>query len=427
MSTAPTTAFRRNVLTLLGGTALAQAIPLLAAPFLARLYTPEQFGALALLLAIANPMGLVVCGRYELTVVLPREDHQANLLARLGLVLAVVVTAVLAVIMALLHTPLTQLLGGPAAGYPLWLAPVLFGMMGFFQPLNNWLIRKQAFRAMSVNKMVQTTGITLVSLALGWWAVQHGLLWGYLAGWAAYVLVGLWQVGRHGFRYGPLDVAAMRAASREHRDFPLYNTVPALLQTATLSIPIVIMARAFGEDPTGQLSLCRQTVWLPVTFFATTWMQVYTQRASRTVIEKNTVMPGLRRSLAALGAMAGALALTLIIGGPWLFAWVFGTPWTEAGEFARILAVPIALHFVVTPLTVLLPPLGRIRGLSLWQVLYFLMVLAYSVMPGDDAAVYLKGLAVVESLALVGLLLYILRMAQRHDRDLRPDDPSAAA
>ena len=427
MSTAPTTAFRRNVLTLLGGTALAQAIPLLAAPFLARLYTPEQFGALALLLAIANPVSLVVCGRYELTVVLPREDERASLLARLGLVLAVVITVLLGVVMGFLHTPLAQMLGGPAASTPLWLAPVLFGMMGFFQPLNNWLIRKQAFRAMSVNKMVQTTGITLVSLALGWWAVQHGLLWGYIAGWVAYVLVGLWQVGRHGFRYGPLDLAAMRTASREHRDFPLFNTVPALLQTATLSIPIVIMARAFGEEPTGQLSLCRQTVWLPVTFFATTWMQVYMQRASRTVIEKNAVMPGLRRSLGALGAMASVLALTLIVGGPWLFALVFGTAWTEAGEFARILAVPIALQFVVTPLTVLLPPMGRIRGLSLWQVLYFVLVLSYSVRPGHEAAAYLQGLAVVESIALAGLLVYILWMAQRHDRDLRPDEPSAAA
>jgi len=427
MGATTTTAFRRNVLTLLGGTAMAQAIPLLAAPLLARIYTPEQFGALALLLAVANPISLVVCGRYELTVVLPRSDEQANLLARLGSLLAVVVSLVLGGFVLLFHTPLADQLGGEVAHWPLLLAPVLFGLMGFFQPLNNWLIRKQAFRAMGVNKMVQTTGITLISLALGWWSSQHGLLYGYLAGWSAYVLVAIVQVRRSGFRFRPLDVQAMREASREHREFPLYNTLPALLATLTLSIPVFVMVRLFGEDATGQLNLCRQTVFLPVTFFATTWMQVYTQRASHTVSERASVLPGLRRSLAGLTVMATLLALTLVLAGPFLFTWVFGGEWAEAGRYARILAIPIALQFITTPLTVLLPPLGRIKGLSFWQVLYFASVLVYSLMHAGSPASYLQGLAVVESIALLMLLLYILRMAKHHDRDLRADDTASAA
>jgi len=427
MNSTSTKAFRRNVLTLLGGTALAQAIPLLAAPLLARIYSPEQFGALGLMLAVANPISLVVCGRYELTVVLPRDDERANVLARLGLLLAVCVSMVLGALIVGFRVPIADKIGGEQALWPLLLAIPLFALMGFFQPLNNWLIRKQAFRAMGMNKMVQTSGVTLVSLALGWWAVQHGLLWGYLAGWAAYVLVAIVQVSREGFRFFPVHVGTMRDASREHRDFPLYNTLPALLQTLTLSIPIFVMVRHFGEDATGQLNLCRQTVFLPVTFFATTWMQVYTQRASRTVVEQNPVLPGLRKSLAALSGMAAVLAFTLVVAGPWLFQLVFGDAWSDAGHFARILAIPIALQFITTPLAVLLPPLGRIKGLSLWQLLYFALVLSYSLLSKDSPLSYLKGLAVVESVALLGLLLYIMRMAKRHDRDLRADDASTVA
>ncbi|MEZ4755372.1 MAG: lipopolysaccharide biosynthesis protein [Flavobacteriales bacterium] len=427
MDTRSAHAFRRNVLTLLGGTAMAQAIPLLAAPVLARMYTPEQFGALALLLAVANPVSLVVGGRYELTVVLPRSDEQANLLARFGLLLTIVISLTLGILLIALRRPLADQLGGDGALWPLLLAPALFGMMGFFQPLNNWLIRKQAFRAMGVNKIVQTSGITLLSLALGWGAVHHGLLWGYLGGWLGYVLLAVLQVRRTGFHFRPLEVAAMREASREHRDFPLYNTLPALLQTLTLSVPVFVMVRLFGEDATGQLNLCRQTVFLPVTFFATTWMQVYTQRASHTVSERIPVLPGLHRSLLVLSGLAVGIALTLIVAGPFLFGLVFGSDWTEAGLFARILAVPIALHFITTPLTVLLPPLGRIKGLSLWQLFYFSSVLLYSLLPAGTPSRYLQGLAFVESLSLLLLLLYILRVAKRHDRDLRADDAPSAA
>lgn len=420
-------AFSRDLLTLLGGTALAQAIPLMAAPFLARLYTPEQFGALALLLAIANPISLVVCGRYELAVTIPREDERAGVLVRLGSLVAIASTVVLGGLIVLFRIPLSGLLGGSGAMMSLVLAPVLFGMMGAFQPLNNWLIRRQAFRAMGMNKMVQTSVITMVSMGLGWGSVHHGLCMAYIAGWAAYLGVGLLQARQHGFRFGPLDPAALLQAGRDHLDFPLYNALPALLHTATLSIPVLFMVRTFGEEATGQLNLCRQTVFLPVTFFATTWMQVYMQRASRSIIERHAVLPGLRKGLLVLASAALVIAAVLLLAGPVLFGWVFGPAWTEAGVYARWMAVSIAMQFIVTPLSVLLPPLGRIRQFSTWQMAYFVLVLGYSLLPFESPVAYLGGLAWLESIILFGLLLFILRSARRHDRDLRPDDAAPAA
>lgn len=410
--------FTRNVLTLLSGTAIAQLIPLLATPVLTRIYTPEQFGALAILLAVANPLSLLVCGRYDLTVVLPRDDERANVLARLALLLAVVVSLVLGGLLWSFREPLSGLMGGEVALFPVLLAPLLFLLMGFFQPLNNWLIRKQAFRAMSVNKMVQTTGITLVSLGLGWWAFEHGLMVGYVAGWALYVAFGAMQVRWKGFRFRPLQFTAMREAALAYRSFPLYNALPAVMNTATLSIPVFLLTRVFDEQVTGQFNLCRQTIFLPVTFFATSFMQVYMQRASSTVAAGGAVLPSLRRSVQLLGALALGLVLVLLTAGPFLFGLVFGAQWTEAGTYARILALPIALQFVVVPLTPLLPALGHIRAYSIWQVLYFASVLLLGFVAFALPSDYLLALAAVESLCFLVLGLFILRSASRHDAQL---------
>ena len=410
--------FTRNMLTLLSGTAIAQLIPLLATPVLTRIYTPEQFGALAILLAVANPLSLLVCGRYDLTVVLPRDDERANVLARLALLLAMVVSLLLGGLLWSFREPLSGLMGGEVALPPVLLAPLLFLLMGFFQPLNNWLIRKQAFRAMSVNKMVQTTGITLVSLGLGWWAFEHGLMVGYVAGWALYVAFGAMQVRWKGFRFRPLQFAAMREAAMAYRSFPLYNALPAVMNTATLSIPVFLLTRVFDEQVTGQFNLCRQTIFLPVTFFATSFMQVYMQRASSTVAEGGAVLPSLRRSVQLLGGLALALVLVLLTAGPFLFGLVFGAQWTEAGTYARILALPIALQFVVVPLTPLLPALGHIRAYSIWQVLYFASVLLLGFVAFALPSDYLLTLAAVESLCFLVLGLFILRSASRHDAQL---------
>jgi O-antigen/teichoic acid export membrane protein len=413
-----TPSFTRNVLTLLGGTAIAQAVPLLAAPLLTRLYTPEQFGALAILLAVANPLSLLVCGRYELTVVLPRDDDRANALARLGLVLAVSVSLLIGVVMYTLRTPLAHALGGDAASLPVILAPVLFGLMGFFQPLNNWLVRKQAFRAMGVNKLVQTSGITGVSVLLGLLAARHGLLWGYIAGWAGYVAVGVAQVRWKGFRFLPLDRAVMRDAAREYRGFPLYNALPAVLNTATLSVPVFLLARVFDEQVTGQFNLCRQTVLLPMTFMATSYMQVYMQRAGSLVAHGQAVLPSLLSGLRVLGGLALGLVVVLVPAGPWLFATVFGAEWRQAGELARLLAVPIALQFMVVPLTPLLPALRRIRAYSIWQVAYFAAVLGIGAFTFTTAEDYLLALAAVESLCFAALGLLLWRGAISHDAQL---------
>ena len=69
--------FNRNVLTLMTGTTIAQAIPIAITPILTRIYTPEDFGVFALFIGIASIFGTIVNGRYELAIMLPRKGEDA--------------------------------------------------------------------------------------------------------------------------------------------------------------------------------------------------------------------------------------------------------------------------------------------------------------------------------------------------------------
>ena len=65
--------FAKNVLTLLTGSTIAQAIPIAVSPILTRLYTPEDFGILALFLAIVSFIAIVFTGQYESAIILPEK------------------------------------------------------------------------------------------------------------------------------------------------------------------------------------------------------------------------------------------------------------------------------------------------------------------------------------------------------------------
>ena len=57
--------FTKNVLTLMTGTTVAQAIPIAISPILTRIYTPSDFGLLALFIAITAIFGNIArCYKY---------------------------------------------------------------------------------------------------------------------------------------------------------------------------------------------------------------------------------------------------------------------------------------------------------------------------------------------------------------------------
>ena len=73
----PKSDFSRNVLTLMTGTSIAQAIPIAISPILTRIYTPDDFGIFALYMSIASIIAVIATGRYELAMMLPKKDSDA--------------------------------------------------------------------------------------------------------------------------------------------------------------------------------------------------------------------------------------------------------------------------------------------------------------------------------------------------------------
>jgi O-antigen/teichoic acid export membrane protein len=70
----PKNSFIRSVSVLVGGTATAQVISILASPVLTRLYTTEDFGLLAVYGSIIGIVGVIASLRYELAIPIAETD-----------------------------------------------------------------------------------------------------------------------------------------------------------------------------------------------------------------------------------------------------------------------------------------------------------------------------------------------------------------
>jgi O-antigen/teichoic acid export membrane protein len=412
----PKSGFARNALIILSGSALAQAIPIAVSPILTRLYTPSDFGLLALYTAVVSILAAAATGRYEAAVMLPEEPRDAQQVVALSAITGVVLCCLLLVVVTIFNAEISALLSSPHISNWLYLAPVSIMLIGTYQTLNYWLIRQKEFKKSAVNKLGQTSFTVIPSILMGALQMPGGLLVGYITGWLAGNLVGYRQARRTGFSPKNVDWTGIKTNAVRYQDMPKYSALPALLDGASLAIPVILVNSFFLGAAAGFFALTRQVILGPLSLISTSVSQVLFQH----VVEKKNqglpLLPEVAGIMWRLAALAVALALLAILGAPDFFALVFGEKWRVAGDYARILACAYAIRFVVSPLSVVFLALERVKLGSMWQILYFVVLLPLFFLGHVSIQQFLfiyAGLEIAVYLVYLAMVLHIVRVYDR--------------
>ncbi len=163
----PGGAFGRRVVTLASGTAAAQLLLALAVPLLARLYTPADYGALAVYASTLAVLVVVASLRYETAIPLADDDEIAGSLLALAFVLLAVTAAIVSLLVWLAGDAFVAAVRVPALRPYRWLIPVGFLATGTYQALSYWAIRRGEFARLARARLGQGTGQVVTQVALG--------------------------------------------------------------------------------------------------------------------------------------------------------------------------------------------------------------------------------------------------------------------
>lgn len=333
----------RATFTLLAGSALAQAIPLLLGPWIARLYTPAEYGEFALLWTVASNLAVVGCARYEFALALETAEAGARALLALCLRLLLAMTALSVVVGALWMTwgalPLAASL------------PLVVLALAASQALAQWAARAGQFAVLAWGRVVQWGGGALAQVGLGLLqAGPWGLVGGAALGAAAAAALQARPAPVGGWR-SLMRPQPLREMARRHRDFPLLNTPHAFAGALQDTLAIALLSAWLGAPEAGAWALALRYLKAPASLVGGSLSQALYPRLTQAGSGADA-RALVRRQLALLAGIALPLMLALLAFGPWLFATVFGPEWRGAGELARSLAPYIALHFIASPLSV---------------------------------------------------------------------------
>jgi lipopolysaccharide exporter len=344
--------FLRGVLTMTTGTTIAQAIAIIFSPLNSRIYLPADYGAFALYSAVVAIISIFVCGRYELSIMLPEKDEDAIKLTRLSMVISIsiaIATLLIIVFLSVISVYINYAIKKPLS-YLYWVPPAVL-LAGFYQTLNYWTNRKGDYRILAISRIGQTLSTSLATIGLGLLGTRaYGLIISSLLGLLISNIILLQcKDGRKLFLGPKISIDSFRSIAQQYKDFPLFSLPGALLDVVSNQLPIFLIGKFFSTSIVGLYSFSMKTLTIPVSLIGTSFSQVFYQKFAQNDSTPKRRISLLFNTWAALGGVSILPFLIIFFFGQPIFEFVFGRNWSEAGRIASILSPMLFVLFVSSP------------------------------------------------------------------------------
>jgi O-antigen/teichoic acid export membrane protein len=366
--------FVRNVAAVAGGTAAAQAMTMAFSPLITRLYGPEAFGIQGVFVTIAGVLATVAAMSYPIAIVLPRSDVDAMSIARLSLTIGVSMSILVTIILLFLGNEILTLLNVEEISFLMYLFPFAMLISVVSAVVSQWLIRKKAFSLIAKVTVWQSLFMNSIKAGLGFMyptaavLIVTNTIGGLLS--AALMLLGLRKARIAEDQNAEISGSGLStgAVAKQYRDFPLLRTPQGLLNVVSHSLPVVMLATYFGPSAVGFYSIASTVLAMPAGLIGGSVMQVFYPRINEAIHRGEDAKALIIKATAGL-ALTGALPFAVvIIAGPAIFEFVFGTGWRTAGVYAQWLSPWLYFQYINKPAVSAIPSLRLQKGLLLYEL-----------------------------------------------------------
>lgn len=339
----------------MGGTAFSQVLGVITLPILTRLFSPEAFGEFGLFVSITGVLSVVVCMRYELAIVLPKEEKDAANLYWISLSFTLLWTIAIGVFLLFFSKEVVQKLNIPQINSFLWLIPIGVFINGINISQNFWNTRKAFFgqlaKAQVGNAIVSNGG----KLASGFSGLTSGIslivaaLAGILSS-AVFLFTKTWENDSK-ILLTAISLTGMKKQILRYKNISVFNTSSSLLNSLSQQAPVFLLAFFFYPVTVGYYVLGRNLLKIPVNLLGQSMRKVFFLRASDS-FNKTGCLSNIIIEVGVLLCIISLFAITcmIVVIAP-LTPTIFGEQWIIAGQYMQWLALWVILSFISVPLS----------------------------------------------------------------------------
>ena len=368
-----------NVATLATGTTIAQAVSILTAPILYRIYSKVDYGTLGLYMAIVGVAGVFSTMQYLQPILLEKEDDDAKHVMWLNRTINIAITILVTLLVFLFGDYLGELLRNKDIMPWLYLAPISIFFSGQGQIFGIWANRKKKYKILSYNAILTALLVPALSISIGLY--NNGPLGLFLGLLVSHVvppivlLVTLTKYDDLGLKY--FDWNTIKAKAKQHKNFPIYSLPSDFINRLTNQLPVFMLSVFAGPGPVGVYNLCVRMLGIPIQLIGGAIGEVFKQKATQDYNETGDFNNVFKKTFKTLGLISIVPFLIIVFFGPQLFSFSFGQNWREAGVFAQILVLMYMLKLIISPLSYSFYILNKLKEnflIHIWMLLSSLSI-----------------------------------------------------
>lgn len=369
----PKSPFAKNVLTLMTGTTIAQAIPVAISPILTRIYSPEDFGVLALFISVTTILGSIINGRYELAVILPEKDEEARVIVGLCILISLVVSLLLLLFICPFHSLIIEQLNNSTISMWIYMIPLVVFLIGVFNALNYYYSRKKRFKNIAQANVTRSFGLASGQLLLP--MIKEGAF-GLVMGRIVSTFIApfyLWlKISDDAILF---NRKKMRIAAKRYIDFPKYAMWAGLFNNLALYFNNLLIPAVYSTSILGYYALLNRVLAMPFNLIGNSVGQVFFKEISDVKNANQDASKIVWKIVKKLGAISLLGFGLLFFIAEDLFAFVFGEEWRISGIYAKHLIPMFMIKFVVSPITIVHSVFEKLKLSLLLQTIMFVISL----------------------------------------------------
>lgn len=319
------------------GTAAAQVLNLASYPFLARLYSPADFGVFATFVAASAIPGAVACGRFDLAV--PTAPSAGRFAILWLCVLFATLMGALAALGGAIYWWGVEGVSDPVR-------PLLLGLCVFFTGFCAagalFLMRHDWYRVNSASLLARTGAVVALQIGLAFVAPSPlSLIVGFTAGFAVQALIFAWTIWRH-IEPGPPRPRQMRAMFRRYKRQVAVDIPSTFVAAVSYNLLTFMLAAHYGQVAVGLYALGARIAIMPLQLFNDSLGQVFFQKAAAAERERGHFWPEMKFNLTVSGLISlGALFGLWLLAHPFIRLYL-GAEWEPAADMLVVLAPMLA-------------------------------------------------------------------------------------
>lgn len=344
-------------------------ITLLCSPILTRIFSPHEFGLFATYAVIIAIIGNVSSARYDVTILLPRKEKDADSLFLLSHGILSALCGAVAIILMTFGEIIFDAFGLESLNAYRPIMAVMVLSLGSQLIFNNYLNRHKEYATLSKGKIMDAAMLNAISIGLGYLGFGvWGLVLGQLIGRITSILYVVFKVRDRlssitkGQTWDGLKEQAVKYSS-----FPKHSVAATLAGSFSANIHILLFLALYGDYIVGIIALATRLIVSPLQIFSGSFSQVFYQKLSRIddakILQKNYL-----KGAAILSIAAVAIILFVMLLPQNTIGFIFSDTWADAMIYIKIMIFWFAAQFIGSTLSCIFMRLEQERWVLVIQI-----------------------------------------------------------